>query len=375
MPHRLERVGGLAGLGDGNDKRVLIQNRVAVAEFAGQLDLDGQPGPVLDRVLGQQPGVVRGTACDDEHLVDLAQLLVGEPLLVEHDAAVDEVTEQGVGDGGWLLGDLLEHEVVVAALFGGRCVPVDMKSPSTCVIRFAVEVGDAVAVGRDHHGLVLAELDGVAGVLDERGHIGADEHLAVTDSKHQRRGAAGGDDRARFVGVGEDQSEVAVEPAQHGQHRRRKVSCGVAVVVLLGDQMDGHLGVGVARELDACGFQLAAQHRVVLDDAVVDDGDLSGGVAVRVCVAIGRPAVSGPARVAEARAADEAGGLGFAERGFQVGQPAGPATHRQPATAIQQCDPRRVVSSVLHPAQRIDHNIAGRALPDVADDSTHRRRG
>jgi hypothetical protein len=35
--------------------------------------------------------VVGGATRDHEHLVDLAQLLVGEPLLVEHDAAIDEV--------------------------------------------------------------------------------------------------------------------------------------------------------------------------------------------------------------------------------------------------------------------------------------------
>ena len=86
---------------------------------------------MLDRVLGQQPGVVRGAAGDDEDLVDLAQLLVGQPLLVEHDAAVDEVAQQGVGDRGGLLGDLLEHEVLVAALLGGRQVPVDMEGPGT----------------------------------------------------------------------------------------------------------------------------------------------------------------------------------------------------------------------------------------------------
>ena len=123
----------------------LVQNRVAVTELAGQLDLDGQPGPVLDRVLGQQPGVVGGAAGHHEHLVDLAQLLIGEALLVEHDAAVDEMAEQSVGDRGGLLGDLLEHEVLVATLFGGRDVPVDMelrgshstdrRSPSKSVMR------------------------------------------------------------------------------------------------------------------------------------------------------------------------------------------------------------------------------------------------
>ena len=71
--------------------------------------------------------MVGGAAGHHEHLVDLAQLLVGEPLLVEHDAAVDEMAQQRVGHRGGLLGDLLEHEVLVAALLGGRQIPVDVK--------------------------------------------------------------------------------------------------------------------------------------------------------------------------------------------------------------------------------------------------------
>ena len=249
VPHRFQRVGGLAGLRDRDHQRAAVQHRVAVAELAGQLGLHGQPRPVLDRVLGQQPGVIRGAAGDDEHLVDLAQLLIGEALLVEHDAAVDEVAQQGVGDGGGLLGDLLEHEVLVAALLGGRQIPVDMKVAGTRVRPVAVEVGDPVAVGGEHHGLVLAQLDGVAGVFDERRHVGADEHLALADAEHQRRGPAGGHDRARLVGVGEHQREMALQPGQHGEDGLREIACGVAVVVLPGDQVHGDLGVGVAGEL------------------------------------------------------------------------------------------------------------------------------
>ena len=42
------------------------------------------------------------------------------------------------------------------------------------------------------------------------------------------------------------------------------------------------------------------QIEVVLDDAVVDDDDLAGAVAVRMRVLLGRPAVRRPARVADA---------------------------------------------------------------------------
>ena len=86
---------------------------------------------MLDGVLGQQPGVIGGAAGHHEHLVHLAQLLIGQPLLVEHDAAVDEMPQQGVGHRGGLLGDLLEHEVLVAALLGGAQVPVDVKLAGT----------------------------------------------------------------------------------------------------------------------------------------------------------------------------------------------------------------------------------------------------
>ena len=81
-------------------------------------------------------------------------------------------------------------------------------------------------------GLVLAEFDGVAGVFDERRDVGADEHLAVADADHQRGGAAGGDDRARLVGVGEDQREVALQPAQHGKHGGDEVAAVSPCVVL-----------------------------------------------------------------------------------------------------------------------------------------------
>ncbi len=167
-----------------------------------------------------------------------------------------------------------------------------------------------------NHRLVLTEFDGVAGVLDEGGHIGADEHLTVADTDDQRRGAAGGDDHSRLVRVGEHQREMALQPAQHREHGGREVACGVAVSVLLGDQVNSDLGVGVAGELHTGGFQLGAQHGEVLDDPVVDDGDPSGGVAVRVGVAIGGSAVGGPTGVAQAGAAGKAGGVGLGQRCF-----------------------------------------------------------
>ena len=282
--------------------------------------------------------------------------------------------EQGVGDRGRLLGDLLEHEVLVAALLGGRQIPVDSK---LAVVRdvVAVEVGDPVAVGGDHYGLVLAEFDGIAGVLDECGDVGADEHLAVADTEHQRRGPTGGHDGARVVGVGEDQREMALQPRQHGEHGCDEIACGIAVVVLAGDEVHGDLGVGVAGELHAVGLEFLAQHRVVLDDAVVDDRDLARGVTVRMGVAVRRPAVGGPAGVADSGAARQRCRVGGGQRLLQVGQPACATADGQAPVAVEKRDARGVVAAVLHPPQRVDDDAAGVPRTDVADDSAHRHPG
>ena len=64
------------------------------------------------------------------------------------------------------------------------------------------------------------------------------------------------------------------------------------------------------------------EREVVLDDAVVDDDEGAGAVAVRVGVLLGGAAVGGPAGVADAEGAVD-GALG--DDGFEVAQLAGGA--------------------------------------------------
>ena len=80
----------------------------------------------------------------------------------------------------------------------------------------------------------------------------------------------------------------------------RPSSCHLAL-----DEVRDDLGVGLGDEPVALALELALQIEVVLDDAVVDDDDLAGAVAVRVRVLLGRPSVRRPARVADAVVAVE----------------------------------------------------------------------
>lgn len=185
VPQRHQGVHGLAGLRDGDDEGALVEDRVPVAELAGEFGLAGQPGPVLDGVLGDHPGVEGGSAGDDDDLVDLPQFGGREAHLVEVERALPvDPAEEGVGDGPGLVGDLLEHEGGVSALLGGGRVPVDVVRAHLGGL--TVEPGDDDALAAQLDDLVLAQLDGRPGVRDERGDVRGEEPLVLPHADDER---------------------------------------------------------------------------------------------------------------------------------------------------------------------------------------------
>ena len=201
-----------------------------------------------------------------------------------------------------------------------------------------MEVGDPVAVGGDHHRLVLAEFDGVAGVLDERGDVGADEHLAVADADHQRRGAAGGDDRARLVGVGEHQREVALEAGQHGEHGRAKSPAVSPWRYCWATRCTAtSVSVSLANSTPSASSsrRSAAKFSMIpLWTTAILPAASRCGWALR---SVGLPWVAQRVWPRPVRAG-QAARVGGVQRGLQVGQPPGPAAHGQPAVAVEQRD-------------------------------------
>ena len=124
VPGGLQRVDRLAALRHRQRQRVGAEDRIAIAELARDLDLDGQAGPVLDRVLRDHARVERRPAGHDEDLVHLAEHVVADVELIEHQPATDHPPHERVADRGGLLVDLLAHERVVAALLRLGDVPV-----------------------------------------------------------------------------------------------------------------------------------------------------------------------------------------------------------------------------------------------------------
>ena len=99
-----------------------------------------------------------------------------------------------------------------------------------------------------------------------------------------------------IVGRDEHQREQAAQVEQRTPHRVLET----VVLHLALDEMRDDLGVGLGDERVPFLLQLPLQIEVVLDDAVVDDDDAAGAVAVGMGVLFGRAAVGRPARVPDA---------------------------------------------------------------------------
>ena len=86
--------------------------------------------------------------------------------------------------------------------------------------------------------------------------------------------------------------------------------------------MGDDFGIGFGDELVALGGEFALQVEIVFDDAVVDDDDAAGAVAMGMGIFFGGAAVGGPAGVADAEGALE--GM-LAEDFFKIAEFAGGA--------------------------------------------------
>ena len=190
-------------------------------------------------------------------LFDGAQHRLVDAQVVQHERAGGVgAAEQRVGDGLRLVVDLLVHEGVEAALLGGGGVPVH--GVALGLGGLAVEVGHGDRRRRDGHDLVLAQLEGLLGVRDERGDVGAQEVLALAEPDHERGVVPGADHGLGRVGVHGEQRERALQAAGGGRHGLRQVA---GLAVRLGHEVGGHLGVGLGAERHAVGQQLGLELR------------------------------------------------------------------------------------------------------------------
>ena len=133
--------------------------------------------------------------------------------------------------------------------------------------------------------------------------------------------------------------------------------------------MGDDLGVGFGDELVALGDEGALEGEVVFDDAVVDDDEGAGAVAVGVGVLFGGAAVRGPASVADAEGAVDGR---FGDDVFEVAEFAGGAAQGEAFGPTSYGDAGGVVAAILEAAQAFNDDGDDWLRSDISDNSTHR---
>jgi hypothetical protein len=149
-----------------------------------------------------------------------------------------------------------------------------------------------------------------------------------------------------------------------GAHCAEQVAELLFVIV---NAMRDDFGVGLRSELVAELGQLVAQLLVVLDDAVVNDGNaVARDVGMRV--AFRGHAVRRPAGVRDAEMAID---RRLVERVLEHPDLADGAQPAHLAAAVQDGDAGRVVTAVFQAAQALDQDGNDVSISDRADDSAH----
>ena len=342
---------------------------------------------MLDRVAGDLARVGGGAAADHDDFVDGAQDVLGDAHLVEGQVAVGvDAVGEGGAHGFGLLVDFLLHEGRPAVLGGAVGGEVDLVFLGGDGRSVGVDDGH---VGRgDDDDLVLSDLDGAVGVLDEGQDVGAQEVLALAQADDQRGGSAGGDDDVgRLVGDDEER-EGAVQlggDRAHGDDEAAgdllvragepgdvpRVRGRLRLVVGARQQVDDHLGVGLGGEGLAVGNEGGTQGVRVFDDAVVDEGEAPVGAGVGMGVGDRGAPVGCPAGVSDAGVG--VGGAVRVDFFDEVDELTDRAAHVQAAVRGQR-DARRVVSAVLQAGEAAEDHLAaalGGLTSDVSNNSAH----
>ena len=96
-----------------NKQCLVVKRRIAIAQLAGVLHFDRNPGQSLDHVLADQGRVPTGAAGGEHHASDRLQLVGAQIQSAENGRrrVLVQSTAHGIAHGLGLLVDLLEHEV------------------------------------------------------------------------------------------------------------------------------------------------------------------------------------------------------------------------------------------------------------------------
>ena len=292
---RGQRIARLAGLGDDNQHRLFIDDRVAIAELGRDVHFDRDARELFDVVFAHEAGMVRRAAGNDIDFVEVVEI-VGRPLELVHDDALavfGDALAHRIANCLRLLVDFLEHEVLETALFGCLGIPVDLEDLLRHELALAVRDDDGILFHDGH--LAIVEDIRAARPADDGRDVGCDEVLAVAEADDKRVVLLRADELVRMLAAHEDEGIRTFDAAQHFADAFLEVA-----IVDLFQEVRNDFRVRLGLERMAFLDELFFERQIVLDDAVMHDDEIARAVRMRMRVDIRRTAVRRPARMADA---------------------------------------------------------------------------
>src|SRR5690349_17232873 len=137
-------------------------------------------------MLADESGMPARAAGGDENVVEAKHLFVGHVETTQLRGALlrQQTAAHAVLDGGRLLEDLLEHEVVEPAALDLIEIPIDLADAALQLLCALVENG--VALAREYGDVSVIEVDHFAGLREDRRDIAGDVVFAVAETDKKR---------------------------------------------------------------------------------------------------------------------------------------------------------------------------------------------
>ena len=362
LPQGGQGVDGLARLADDQGQGPAAHDGVAVPELGGQGHLHRLAQQLFQNVLGRHAHMVGGAAGNH---IDLLQAVEIGPIQlhpVQDHLPVLDAGGDGVPHRLGLLQNLLEHKVLISALFSGGDLPVHLMA--LLFHRAEIGVVHPAVVGGELGDLPVVQVADLPGVADDRRHVGGHEVEPLPKAQDERAVLPGGDQPVGAVGA---QNPQGIGPLDAVEHLGDRVQ-DIAVIVVL-QQMGHHFRVGLGDKMHAVGLEKFLDLGVVFDDAVMYHRDAAVLAHVGVGVDVGGFPVGGPAGVAQADAPGHASGC-LHLAGQRLDAALG---LDDPEALLRVVDghPGRVISPVFQTAQAVQQNRRRFLFPCKSYDPAH----
>ena len=242
------------------------------------------------------------------HMIGFFQAVIGQAVLFKYDLTVTDTRLDGLRNCAGLLHDLLDHKVLVTALFG--CGHIPSNRAYFLLNRFAKCVEDLHAVRTNNCNLIVVQNHILTRAANDRGHIGRDHILSVAQTNDQRVVATRCDNFIRSIKRDNTQCVRAAYAVNRTQYRLGNVSI-LRFLVQIGNQVRYGLGIGLRTEyIAACG-QMLTQFQIVFDNAVMDNRNLTVAAQMRMRVCVGRFTMGCPARMTNTAGAVQSACLAY----------------------------------------------------------------